>query len=182
MVRKLESLWKAGCLFYYNSISWASSSEKSDMELSDELSPVPSSCSFSASSVAYFWMYSVCDRKEKTYKQHIFNSQRMSELWLKAGWITSCLISHIDYHISQTKGSIIQQQLMETLETCKTLGNKYDPKAPMSVSHMLIAGNDISPPLYGVSHLIGQDSIYCRNRSYHGDLENKPKRHQDVTI
>ena len=32
--------------------------EKSDIELSDELSPVPSSCSFSASSVAYFWMYS----------------------------------------------------------------------------------------------------------------------------
>lgn len=44
--------------FYYNSMSWASSSEKSDIELSDELSPVRSSCSLSASSVAYFWMYS----------------------------------------------------------------------------------------------------------------------------
>lgn len=42
----------------YNSMSWASSSEKSDIELSDEESPAASSCSFSASSVAYFWMYS----------------------------------------------------------------------------------------------------------------------------
>ena len=40
-------------------MSCASSSEKSDMELSDEESPAPSSCSFRASSVAYFWMYSV---------------------------------------------------------------------------------------------------------------------------
>lgn len=40
--------------YYYNSMSWASSSEKSDMELSDEESPAPSSCSFRASSVAYF--------------------------------------------------------------------------------------------------------------------------------
>lgn len=45
--------------YHYNSMSWASSSEKSDMELSDEESPAPSSCSFRASSVAYFWMYSV---------------------------------------------------------------------------------------------------------------------------
>ena len=44
--------------FHYNSMSWASSSEKSDMELSEEESPPPSSCSFRASSVAYFWMYS----------------------------------------------------------------------------------------------------------------------------
>lgn len=44
--------------YHYNSMSWASSSEKSDMELSDEESPAPSSCSFRASSVAYFWMYS----------------------------------------------------------------------------------------------------------------------------
>jgi hypothetical protein len=43
---------------HYNSMSCASSSEKSDMELSDEESPARSSCSFSASSVAYFWMYS----------------------------------------------------------------------------------------------------------------------------
>lgn len=44
--------------YHYNSMSCASSSEKSDMELSDEESPAPSSCSFRASSVAYFWMYS----------------------------------------------------------------------------------------------------------------------------
>lgn len=44
--------------YHYNSMSWASSSEKSDIELSDEESPAASSCSFSASSVAYFWMYS----------------------------------------------------------------------------------------------------------------------------
>lgn len=43
---------------HYNSMSWASSSEKSDMELSEEESPPPSSCSFRASSVAYLWMYS----------------------------------------------------------------------------------------------------------------------------
>lgn len=96
MVRKLESLWKAGCLFYYNSISWASSSEKSDMELSDELSPVPSSCSFSASSVAYFWMYSACDRKEKTLKQHIFNRERMAKLGLTAGGVTR-LVGRVGY-------------------------------------------------------------------------------------
>lgn len=48
--------------YHYNSMSCASSSEKSDMELSDEESPAPSSCSFRASSVAYFWMYS----KEKS--------------------------------------------------------------------------------------------------------------------
>lgn len=51
--------------YYYNSMSWASSSEKSDMELSDEESPAPSSCSFRASSVAYFWMYSA-EEIEKT--------------------------------------------------------------------------------------------------------------------
>lgn len=50
--------------YHYNSMSWASSSEKSDMELSDEESPAPSSCSFRASSVAYFWMYSVGGRKQ----------------------------------------------------------------------------------------------------------------------
>lgn len=43
-----------GPSYHYNSMSWASSSEKSDMELSDEESPAPSSCSFRASSVAYF--------------------------------------------------------------------------------------------------------------------------------
>lgn len=43
---------------HYNSMSWASSSEKSDIELSEEESPPPSSCSFRASSVAYRWMYS----------------------------------------------------------------------------------------------------------------------------
>lgn len=43
---------------HYNSMSWASSSEKSDMELSEDESPPPSSCSFRASSVAYRWMYS----------------------------------------------------------------------------------------------------------------------------
>lgn len=47
-----------GHSFHYNSMSWASSSEKSDIELSDEESPAASSCSFNASSVAYFWMYS----------------------------------------------------------------------------------------------------------------------------
>lgn len=46
------------CPPHYNSMSWASSSEKSDMELSEEESPPPSSCSFRASSVAYRWMYS----------------------------------------------------------------------------------------------------------------------------
>lgn len=50
--------------YHYNSISWASSSEKSDIELSDEESPAPSSCSFRASSVAYFWMYSVEGKRE----------------------------------------------------------------------------------------------------------------------
>ena len=50
--------------YHYNSMSWASSSEKSDIELSDEESPAPSSCSFRASSVAYFWMYSVEGKRE----------------------------------------------------------------------------------------------------------------------
>lgn len=50
--------------YHYNSMSWASSSEKSDMELSDEESPAPSSCSFRASSVAYFWMYSAERERE----------------------------------------------------------------------------------------------------------------------
>lgn len=49
---------RGGSSNHYNSMSWASSSEKSDMELSDEESPAPSSCSFRASSVAYLWMYS----------------------------------------------------------------------------------------------------------------------------
>lgn len=48
---------------HYNSMSWASSSEKSDMELSEEESPPPSSCSFRASSVAYLWMYSEKERR-----------------------------------------------------------------------------------------------------------------------
>lgn len=47
--------------FNYNSMSWASSSEKSDMELSEEEFPPPSSCSLRASSVAYRWMYSEKD-------------------------------------------------------------------------------------------------------------------------
>lgn len=51
--------------YHYNSMSWASSSEKSDMELSDEESPAPSSCSFRASSVAYFWMYSAEGKAER---------------------------------------------------------------------------------------------------------------------
>lgn len=51
--------------YHYNSMSWASSSEKSDMELSDEESPAPSSCSFRASSVAYFWMYSAEGKTER---------------------------------------------------------------------------------------------------------------------
>ena len=186
MVRKLESLWKAGCLFYYNSISWASSSEKSDMELSDELSPVPSSCSFSASSVAYFWMYSVCDRKEKTYKQHIFNSQRMSELRLTAGWVTSCSLSHIGYDISQAKGSIVQQRVKTAAGDLRDVQDPWkqvrSQDSHVSVTHTLVAGNNLSPPRYGVSRLIGHDLIYCQNRSYRGDLENKPKSHQDVTI
>lgn len=55
---------------YYNSMSWASSSEKSDMELSDEESPAPSSCSFRASSVAYFWMYS--RGKDKSFFTRLF--------------------------------------------------------------------------------------------------------------
>lgn len=49
---------------HYNSMSWASSSEKSDMELSEEESPPPSSCSFRASSVAYRWMYSGKKKKD----------------------------------------------------------------------------------------------------------------------
>lgn len=55
--------------YHYNSMSWASSSEKSDMELSDEESPAPSSCSFRASSVAYFWMYSVERKREREHGQ-----------------------------------------------------------------------------------------------------------------
>lgn len=60
-----NSLSEKQMLYYYNSMSWASSSEKSDIELSEELSPVPSSCSFRASSVAYFWMYSAQGRGGK---------------------------------------------------------------------------------------------------------------------
>lgn len=59
--------------YHYNSMSCASSSEKSDMELSDEESPAPSSCSFRASSVAYFWMYS----KEKGERNN-----RQYRIWL----------------------------------------------------------------------------------------------------
>lgn len=55
-----------GPSYHYNSMSWASSSEKSDMELSDEESPAPSSCSFRASSVAYFWMYSVEEKEHSS--------------------------------------------------------------------------------------------------------------------
>lgn len=54
-----------GPSYHYNSMSWASSSEKSDMELSDDESPAPSSCSFKASSVAYFWMYSAEGKTER---------------------------------------------------------------------------------------------------------------------
>ncbi|KAF3859187.1 hypothetical protein F7725_021586, partial [Dissostichus mawsoni] len=55
-------------------MSWASSSEKSDMELSDEESPAPSSCSFRASSVAYFWMYSVEEEKERVRPVEVHGS------------------------------------------------------------------------------------------------------------
>lgn len=51
---------------------------------------------------------------------------------------------------------------METLEMCKTLENKYDPKVPTSASHTPVADNNLSPPQYGVSHLIGQDSINAK--------------------
>lgn len=59
MVRKSDIVSVGVGGDYYNSMSCASSSEKSDMELSEEESPAPSSCSFRASSVAYFWMYSL---------------------------------------------------------------------------------------------------------------------------
>lgn len=52
--------------FNYNSMSWASSSEKSDMELSEEEFPPPSSCSLRASSVAYRWMYSERDTQSES--------------------------------------------------------------------------------------------------------------------
>lgn len=60
----------------YNSMSWASSSEKSDMELSEEEFPPPSSCSLRASSVAYRWMYSGRDAQsgselDKVVPHHI---------------------------------------------------------------------------------------------------------------
>ena len=65
--------------YHYNSMSWASSSEKSDMELSDEESPAPSSCSFRASSVAYFWMYSVRGKESVVRQEKLrMNSDQMT--------------------------------------------------------------------------------------------------------
>lgn len=73
-------LWGEGrfCL-HYNSISWASSSEKSDIELSEEESPPPSSCSFRASSVAYFWMYSGRDEQRNESKLTSTAASRLSD-------------------------------------------------------------------------------------------------------
>lgn len=67
--------------YHYNSMSWASSSEKSDMELSDEESPAPSSCSFRASSVAYFWMYSAEGTRREEEREH---GQKWAILGIKA--------------------------------------------------------------------------------------------------
>ena len=88
--------------FHYNSMSWASSSEKSDMELSEEESPPPSSCSFRASSVAYFWMYS--EKKKKTEKEEgrqttITQDSESIKLWMKHKWeilnsYSSCSENH----------------------------------------------------------------------------------------
>lgn len=71
---------------------------------------------------------------------------------------------------------------METLETCKTLENKYDPKAPTSATCIIVARHNLSPPWDGVISLNRTGFDLLPHQELHGDLENKPKSQQGVTI
>lgn len=90
--------------FNYNSMSWASSSEKSDMELSEEEFPPPSSCSLRASSVAYRWMYSERD------------AQSESELGKLVLHHINWYLKHLTHSLCRCSQAVGQRQDVKTIE------------------------------------------------------------------